>query len=60
MRQRRKRKKWIIMEPFCNIIKLAIIQGIFGDGPMVLYVKWTKGPSSRHFYAAATETLLLA
>jgi len=48
------------MEPFCNIIKLAIIQGIFGDGPIVLYVKWTKGPSSRHFYAAATETLLLA
>jgi len=48
------------MEPFCNIIKLAIIQRIFGHGPKDLYVKWSKDPSPGHFYAAATERLLLA
>jgi len=60
MKQRRKLKEWIIMEFFCNIIKWAIIQRTFGHGPMVLYVKWSKGPSSGHFYPAATETLLLS
>jgi len=29
MIQRRKRKEWIIMEPFYNIIKRAIIQRTF-------------------------------
>ena len=59
-RQRMKRKEWTIKKPFCNIIKWAIIQKTFGHGPKVLYVKWSKGPSSGHFYAVATETLLLA
>jgi len=60
MTQRRKRKEWIVIEPFCNIIKCAVIQRTFGHGPMVVYVKRFKGPSSGHFYAAAAETLLLA
>jgi len=47
-------------EPFCNIVKQAIIQRTFGHGPKVLYAKWSKDPSYGHFYAAATETLLLA
>jgi len=38
--------------------KCAVIQRTFG--PKVLYTKWSKGPSSGHFYAAATETLSLA
>jgi len=59
MRQRRKRKEWIIMEPFHNIIKWTVIQRTFGHGPKAIYAKWSKGPSSGHFYAAATETLLL-
>jgi len=48
------------MEPFCNIIKWAIIQRTSGYGSRVLYAKWSKGPSPGHFYAAATEALLLA
>jgi len=32
----------------------------FGHGPKALYVEWSKGPSPSHFYAAATETLLLS
>ena len=48
------------MEPFCNITKWAIIKRTFGHGPKVIYVKWSKGPSSGHSYAAATEALLLA
>jgi len=48
------------MEPFCNIIKWAIIHRTFGHSPKVLYAKWSKGPSSGHFYAVTTETLLLA
>jgi len=59
MIQRRKRKEWIIMEPFHNIIKWTVIQRTFGHGPKAIYAKWSKGPSSGHFYAAATETLLL-
>jgi len=59
-RQRITRKQWIIKKSFCNIIKWAIIQRTFGHGPKVLYVKWSNGPSSGHFYADATETSLLA
>jgi len=59
MRQR-KRKENIIMEQCQSIIKCAVIQMTFGHGPKVLYIKWSKGPSSGQFYAAATETLLLA
>jgi len=47
------------MEPFYNIIKWANIRRTFGPGPNALYAKWSKGPSSGHFYAAATEALLL-
>ena len=49
-----------IMEPFCNIIKCAVIQRPSGHGPKVLYVKRSKGPSFGHFYAAAIETMLLS
>jgi len=45
---------------FLQYYKWAIIQKTFGHGPMVLYVKWSKGPSSGNFYAAAIERLLLA
>jgi len=60
MGQRRKRKEYIIMEHFQNTTKRAVIQRTFGHGPKALCIKWSKGPSSGHFYAAATETLLLA
>jgi len=60
MRQRRKFKEWIIMEPFYNIVIWAIIQRTFGHDLKVIYTKWSKGPSSGHFYAAATDTLLIA
>jgi len=48
------------MQTFRNIIKWAIIQRIFGHGPKDLYAKCSKRPSPGHFYAAGTETLLLA
>jgi len=44
----------------CYKIKWATIQTTFRHGPKDLYGKWSKGPSSGHFYAAVTETLLLA
>jgi len=59
-RQKMKCKEWTIKKPFCNITRWTITQSTFGHDPKVLYVKWSKRPSSGHFYAAATETLLLA
>jgi len=60
MRQRIKRKEYILTEHFRSIIKCAVIKMTVGRGPKVLYIKWSKGPPSGQFYAAATETLLLA
>jgi len=60
MRQRKKRKEYIIMEHFQSIIKRAVVQRTFWHGPRALHIEWSKDPSSGHFYTAATETLLLA
>jgi len=43
IRQRKKRKECIVMDPFCNIIKCAIMQRTFGHGSgvsMAWHLPW--------------------
>ena len=59
MRQKENVRNRLLLNLFTILQKWTIIQRTFGHGPKDLYAKWSKGPSSGYFCAAATETLLL-